>query len=111
MALLEANALSITFGGLKALSEVDLKVEPRELLAVIGPNGAGKSTLLNALTGLYLPSSGRVMFDGKDITGARPDTIVRGGVGRIFQNGKLFRRLSVLENVMLGAAVAPAGGG
>lgn len=107
MALLEAKGLSVTFGGLKALAEVDLTVESQTLLAVIGPNGAGKSTLLNALTGLYRPSAGRVLFDGRDITGERPDVIVRGGVGRIFQNGKLFKRLSVLENVMLGAAIAP----
>ncbi|WAL81268.1 ABC transporter ATP-binding protein [Pandoraea sp. XJJ-1] len=107
MALLEARGLSVTFGGLKALAEVNLTVESQALLAVIGPNGAGKSTLLNALTGLYRPSAGRVLFDGRDITGERPDVIVRGGVGRIFQNGKLFKRLSVLENVMLGAAIAP----
>lgn len=111
MPLLEAQGLGVTFGGLKALSGVDLKIEAGELLAVIGPNGAGKSTLLNALTGLYRPSAGRVLFDGKDITGARPDLVVRGGIGRIFQNGKLFRRLNVLENVMIGAAIAPGGPG
>lgn len=111
MPLLEVNGLSVTFGGLKALSNVDLRIEAGELLAVIGPNGAGKSTLLNALTGLYKPSAGRMVFDGKDITGARPDIIVRSGVGRIFQNGKLFQRLNVVENVMLGSAIAPAPAG
>ncbi|SDV49491.1 ABC transporter ATP-binding protein [Chitinasiproducens palmae] len=105
MSLLRVSGLSVTFGGLKALQGVDIDVPPETFFAVIGPNGAGKSTLLNALTGLYRPSAGSVVLDGSDITGLPADAVVRHGVGRIFQNGKLFGRLTVLENVMLGAAI------
>jgi branched-chain amino acid transport system ATP-binding protein len=85
-------------------------VQSAQAYAVIGPNGAGKSTLLNILTGLVPASSGQIVFDGKDITRTPTSQVVRAGVGRIFQSGRLFLRLSVLENVMLGAAI-PADGG
>ncbi|HJV82068.1 ABC transporter ATP-binding protein [Noviherbaspirillum sp.] len=105
MSLLRIDNLGIHFGGLKALNDVSIDVAPNQFFAVIGPNGAGKTTLLNVLTGLYKPTSGRIAFDGRDITGMPTDTIVRSGLGRIFQNGKLFGRLTVLENLMLGAAI------
>jgi len=105
MTLLRATAVSKRFGGLMALSEVDFTVAPGEFVAVIGPNGAGKSTFLNVLTGLSLPSAGKVQFDGRDITRAPTHGRVRAGLGRTFQHGRLFSRLSVLENVMVGAAI------
>lgn len=105
MTLLRAAAISKRFGGLMALSEIDFTVAPGEFVAVIGPNGAGKSTFLNVLTGLTLPSAGTVQFDGRDITRAPTHGRVRAGLGRTFQHGRLFSRLSVLENVMTGAAI------
>jgi ABC-type branched-subunit amino acid transport system ATPase component len=105
MTLLRATAISKRFGGLMALSEIDFTVGPGEFVAVIGPNGAGKSTFLNVLTGLTLPSAGKVQFDGRDITRAPTHGRVRAGLCRTFQHGRLFSRLSVLENVMTGAAI------
>jgi len=108
MTILRVEGISISFGGLKALQNIDLEVKDREFLAVIGPNGAGKSTLLNVLTGLYKPSTGVVTFQENDITGFAPNKIVQAGIGRIFQSGKLFGGLNVIENVMLGAAISDA---
>lgn len=105
MTLLEARAVTKRYGGLLALSDVNLTVSAGEFVAVIGPNGAGKSTFLNVLTGLAAPTSGSVLFDGRDVTRAATHARVRAGLGRTFQHGRLFPRLSVLENVMTGAAV------
>lgn len=105
MTLLQANGISKRFGGLMALSEINFTVNPGEFVAVIGPNGAGKSTFLNVLTGLILPSDGKVTFDGKDITRLATHRRVGAGLGRTFQHGRLYARLSVLENVMVGAAI------
>ena len=105
MTLLEANAISKRYGGLMALSDVDFAVAPGEFVAVIGPNGAGKSTFLNVLTGLTPPSTGTVTFGGHDITRAPTHRRIRAGLGRTFQHGRLFPRLTVLENVMTGAAI------
>ena len=101
-ALLQLDGLSRSFGGVQALDAVDLQVEERRVYALIGPNGAGKTTLINVLTGLLPPSSGRVRFRGQDITGAAPHMVTRAGIARTFQSGRLFPRLSVTENVMLG---------
>ncbi|OAF16438.1 ABC transporter ATP-binding protein [Bradyrhizobium centrolobii] len=105
MSLLQATEVAKRYGGLAALSDVDLSVGEGEFVAVIGPNGAGKSTLLNVLTGLVLPDGGRVLLDGWDMTRAATHKRVRGGLGRTFQHGRPFARLSVLENVMTGAAI------
>lgn len=107
MTLLQASAVSKRYGGLMALSEVDFTVAAGEFVAVIGPNGAGKSTFLNVLTGLDFPTTGTVRFDGHDITRAPTHGRIRAGLGRTFQHGRLFPRLSVLENVMTGAAIQP----
>lgn len=107
MTLLQASAVSKRYGGLMALSEVDFTVAAGEFVAVIGPNGAGKSTFLNVLTGLDFPTTGTVRFDGRDITRAPTHGRIRAGLGRTFQHGRLFPRLSVLENVMTGAAIQP----
>ena len=105
MTLFRAHAITKRFGGLLALSEVDLAVGGGEFIALIGPNGAGKSTFLNVLTGLTTPTSGKVLFDGRDVTRMPSYQRVRGGLSRTFQHGRLFPHLSVLENVMTGAAI------
>lgn len=105
MNLLNIENLGLNFGGLMALRGIDIQVAEDQFFAVIGPNGAGKTTLLNVLTGLYKPVTGRIQFRGRDITGLQSDAIVRSGLGRIFQSGRLFGRLSVLENLMLGASI------
>ena len=102
MALLEAHNLSKSFGGLQALADVSLTIEPGEIYGLIGPNGAGKTTLFNVLTGLYKPSAGTVSFDGADVTGRKPNLIVEAGIARTFQNIRLFANMAAIENVMVG---------
>ena len=99
MALLELDQLSLGFGGLRALSDLDMTVDQGEIVSVIGPNGAGKTSLFNVITGLYSPTSGDVKFDGRSIAGWRPDRITRLGIARTFQTLRLFLNMSVLENV------------
>ena len=90
------------FGGLLAVSDVSIDVAPKSIVSIIGPNGAGKTTFFNMLTGLYRPTAGRILFDGRDVTGTRPDLITAAGVARTFQNIRLFSTMSALENVMVG---------
>ena len=97
--MLTVQQLSRHFGGVKALHRLDLEVRPGEIFAMIGPNGSGKTTLFNVVTGVFPPTQGRLWFDGHEITGARTHQIVRLGIGRTFQNIRLFTRLSVLKNV------------
>ncbi|MCS7325275.1 MAG: ABC transporter ATP-binding protein [Anaerolineae bacterium] len=97
--LLYVTQLSKAFRGVQALHEYALSLRPYTLLGVIGPNGAGKTTLFNILTGVVTPDRGRIVFDGRDLTGAAPDAICRAGIARTFQNIRLFRRMSVLDNV------------
>jgi len=97
--VLEVSSLSKSFGGFRAVSDVSLTVETRQIAAVIGPNGAGKSTLFNLITGHLRPDSGKVMLDGRDITGAAPYRICRMGVGRSFQRTNIFAKLTVFENL------------
>ncbi|HEY0295508.1 MAG TPA: ABC transporter ATP-binding protein [Bordetella sp.] len=106
MSLLQVSSVSKRYGGVQALSDINLEIQPDQFFAVIGPNGAGKSTLLNVLTGLVPPSSGSIRFEGRDLTASGTHAIVRAGIGRIFQSGRLFSRLTVLENVMMGSAMA-----
>lgn len=105
MNVLEARSIHKRYGGLAALANVDLTVARGQFVAVIGPNGAGKSTLLNVLTGLAMPDEGQVTLDGKAITRMATNRRIRAGLGRTFQHGRAFARLSVLENVMTGAAI------
>ncbi|MEN3307060.1 MAG: branched-chain amino acid transport system ATP-binding protein [Micromonosporaceae bacterium] len=98
---LSARNLSRRFGGLTALAGVDLDLAPGRLLGVIGPNGAGKSTLINLLTGHVKPTTGRVLVDGRDLTGARPWRIAHAGVARTFQIVKPFRGMTVVDNVIV----------
>jgi len=98
--ILNLDQLSLSFGGLRALSELDLQVGEREIVSLIGPNGAGKTTVFNVITGVYQPSSGEVRFAGQSIVGQAPHRIARLGIARTFQSLRLFLNMSVLENVM-----------
>jgi branched-chain amino acid transport system ATP-binding protein len=100
-ALLHAKKVSIRFGGLKALSEFDLEIRKGDLQGLIGPNGAGKTTAFNVLTGVYLPSEGDVLVGGEKVNGRRPHQINRLGLARTFQNIRLFKQLTVLDNVRI----------
>ncbi len=101
--LLDVAGLSIRFGGLAALSDVNLAVGAGEIFALIGPNGAGKTTVFNIVTGLYRPLAGHVRFDGHDLLARAPHAVARLGVARTFQNTEVFRGLSALDNVLIGA--------
>ena len=106
--LLETQGLGRHFGGLKAVSDVSFSVPAGEVLGVIGPNGAGKSTFINLVTGHIKPTTGKVLIDGKDMTGARPWSIAHAGVARTFQIVKPFRGMTVRENVAVGVLYGPS---
>ena len=107
--MLAVERLTKSFGGFTAVAEVELVVEPGSIHAVIGPNGAGKTTLFNLVTGVIAPSAGRFLFEGQDITGWRADRITTCGVARTFQNIRLFREMTAIENVMVGAHCRTSG--
>jgi branched-chain amino acid transport system ATP-binding protein len=100
MPLLSLEALSLAFGGLNALSGLDLQVGEREIVSLIGPNGAGKTTVFNLITGVYQPTSGQVRFAGQSIAGLAPHRIASLGIARTFQSLRLFLNMSVIENVL-----------
>ena len=100
--MLGVEDLSISFGGLAALSGLSFEVRDREIFALIGPNGAGKSTVFNVITGLYRPSLGRITLGRDDLLALAPHQIARRGVARTFQNTEVFRRLTALDNVLIG---------
>ena len=100
--LLELRGVTKTFGGLTAVSGVNLVVGHKEIVSVIGPNGAGKTTVFNLITGIYRPTSGSILLDGQSLVGITPDRIVRAGITRTFQNIRLFNNMTVLENVLVG---------
>jgi branched-chain amino acid transport system ATP-binding protein len=100
--ILVTRGLRKEFGGLVAVDDVDFTIPRESTVSLIGPNGAGKTTLFNMLTGVYKPTNGRVEFDGEDITGLPPHAITRRGMGRTFQNIRLFQQMSALENVLVG---------
>lgn len=102
MPLLEARQLTMRFGGLTAVKQVDFVLEKGTIASLIGPNGAGKTTFFNMLTGIYVPASGQLRLEGKDITGARPDQLTSLGIARTFQNIRLFKNMTVLENILVG---------
>ena len=102
MAILELKDVTKKFGGLTAVDGVNLKVEENQICALIGPNGAGKTTVFNMITGTYQVTSGDVIFNGKSICGKKPHQIVEKGIARTFQNIRLFKSATVLENVMTG---------
>jgi len=100
-AVLQIQALTKFFGGLRAVSDLDLTIGPGELAGLIGPNGAGKTTVFNMISGLYVPSGGSILFQGIDLAGMEPFEVTRLGIGRTFQNIRLFANLSVLDNVRI----------
>ena len=102
MALLEVNNLGISFGGLRAVDSVNLTIEEGQLYGLIGPNGAGKTTIFNLLTGVYKPTDGSILLDGKKISGLSTINICKSGIARTFQNIRLFNDLSVIDNVKVG---------
>jgi branched-chain amino acid transport system ATP-binding protein len=104
-AIMRAERMSKEFGGLVAVNDVSIAIPERSIVSIIGPNGAGKTTLFNMLTGLYKPTTGRIYFEDRDITSKRPDVITSLGVARTFQNIRLFRAMTALENVVVGRHV------
>ena len=109
-ALLAASGVSKRFGGVQALADVSFSITQGEIYGLIGPNGAGKTTLFNLLTGIYAPDSGRFAFGGNKLSGLKPHQVAARGIGRTFQNIRLFANLSVLENVMIGRHVRTRAG-
>jgi len=103
--LLQSHELTISFGGLTAVDRLSLAVEKGSVLGIIGPNGSGKTTFFNLVTGAYAPDSGKVIFEGKDITGLRPHRIAQLGIGRTFQIPAPFSKMTVLGNVMVGTFI------
>ena len=97
--VLETRKLGISFGGLKAVNDFNIKIYPGELVGLIGPNGAGKTTVFNLLTGVYVPTEGTVILDGQPLNGKKTYQFVEAGVARTFQNIRLFRQMTVIENV------------
>jgi branched-chain amino acid transport system ATP-binding protein len=100
--ILVADKVRKEFGGLIAVNDVDFAIPTRSIVSLIGPNGAGKTTFFNMLTGVYSPTAGKVVFDGKDVTDKPPHAITQLGVGRTFQNIRLFEQMTALENVLVG---------
>jgi branched-chain amino acid transport system ATP-binding protein len=101
--MLSIQKVSKQFDGITAIKDVSFKIEKGEIVGLVGPNGAGKSTLLNVLSGIYLPSSGSVIFDGTDITGLRPDKVCKLGIAKTFQLVQSFPELTAIQNTLVGA--------
>ena len=102
MSLLTARNVSKRFGGLQALTSLDVTVEEKSIHSVIGPNGAGKTTFFNCITGFYHPEDGEVIFEGEPIQGMQPDRVADRGIARTYQNIRLFANVTVAENVLVG---------
>ena len=102
MSMLKITNLGISFGGLRAVDDFNIEIEKGELYGLIGPNGAGQTTVFNLLTGVYKPTDGTIILDGKDITGKSTIEINKAGIARTFQNIRLFKQMSVLDNVKVG---------
>jgi branched-chain amino acid transport system ATP-binding protein len=99
------NDLSKNFGGIQALIDINIEARDDEILSIIGPNGAGKTTMFNCISGFYKPTRGEIFFKGQNVTGLKPHKIAKAGIGRTFQNIALFKGMSVLDNIKLGAEV------
>ena len=102
MALLNVENLGISFGGLKAVQDVNIEIRKKQLYGLVGPNGAGKTTVFNMLTGVYRPTTGQIYLDGENITGKSQETINHKGIARTFQNIRLFNNMTVIRNVLVG---------
>lgn len=101
MTLLHVEHLTHNFGGLRAVQDFNLELQPGELVAIIGPNGAGKTTVFNLITGVYIPTEGRIKLNGEDLIGHKPHEIISRGIARTFQTIRLFKELTVLDNVRI----------
>jgi branched-chain amino acid transport system ATP-binding protein len=102
MAILVSKKVTKRFGGLEAVSKVDLEVEEHAIYSIIGPNGAGKTTFFNCVTGFYNPEEGQILFKGRNITGLSPDRVTRLGISRTYQNIRLFKNMTGVENILVG---------
>jgi branched-chain amino acid transport system ATP-binding protein len=102
MAILVIKDLTKRFGGLQALSKINIEIEKESIHSIIGPNGAGKTTLFNCITGFYVPDEGDIIFDGRNIAGLPTDQIVRRGIARTYQNIRLFKNMTAIENILVG---------
>ena len=100
--ILKTENLGISFGGLKAVQDVNIEIKKKQLYGLVGPNGAGKTTIFNMLTGVYRPTTGRFYLDGEDLTGKTQESINHKGIARTFQNIRLFNNMTVIRNVMVG---------
>ncbi|MEE1150036.1 MAG: ABC transporter ATP-binding protein [Methanobrevibacter sp.] len=100
--ILRTENLGISFGGLKAVQDVNIEIKKKQLYGLVGPNGAGKTTVFNMLTGVYRPTTGQIYLDGENITGKRQETINHKGIARTFQNIRLFNNMTVIRNVLVG---------
>jgi len=100
--ILEIRDVTMRFGGVTAIDALSFEVQKGEIYGLIGPNGAGKTTIFNNITGNYIPTEGKIIFDGKEITGTKPNKVVDIGIARTFQNIRLFKSMTVLENVLIG---------
>jgi branched-chain amino acid transport system ATP-binding protein len=108
--LLAAEGVRKEFGGLVAVNDVDFTIPEKSIVSLIGPNGAGKTTFFNMLTGVYKPTAGRIVFDGHDVTAKPPHAITQRGIGRTFQNIRLFQNMTALENTLVGMHCRLSGG-
>ena len=102
MAYFKVENISVRFGGLRALNDITFEVQQNTIFSIIGPNGSGKTTIFNLINGIYKPDRGRVLFEGDDLVGYKPDKIAKKGIARTFQNIELFTYMSVMDNLMLG---------
>ncbi len=100
--ILKIDNVTMRFGGVTAIDKLSFEVQKGQIYGLIGPNGAGKTTIFNNITGNYIPTEGRIIFDGKDITGTKPNKVVDLGIARTFQNIRLFKSMSVLDNILIG---------
>ncbi len=100
--ILEVKNISLTFGGVKAITNISFNVLEHEIRAIIGPNGAGKSSMLNCINGIYKPQEGKVIFKGEELKSITPNIMAQKGISRTFQNLALFKRMSVLDNILVG---------
>ncbi len=105
MSILKIENLSISFGGIQALNEVNFEVQKGSIYSIIGPNGAGKTTIFNCISGIYRPTGGKIFFKGEEITFLKPDRVARKGIARTFQNIELFSHMTTMDNLMLGRHV------
>jgi branched-chain amino acid transport system ATP-binding protein len=106
MSLLQIKGVSISFGGIQALSDIQLELDPEEILTVIGPNGSGKTTLFNCISGVYRSDSGEIRFQGESLLGLSPDSVAQRHIARTFQNLRLFLHMTVLDNLLLGRHIS-----